>query len=74
LFTTTGMITSFSLPGFPSLFNLRIPPPLSAPAVCDTARELNIAEVTPNADTMEANRALKLLRLNTEFTRIPPLI
>src|SRR5215472_192262 len=61
------MITSFSLPGLPSEFSLRMPLaswgglPLAIARVGATAAE------TPNAESTEANRKANILRLEVKF-------
>src|SRR5580658_3544114 len=61
------MITSFSLPGFPSLLSLRIAPASCAAEPCADARLGNTAAVTPKAESREAHRAANVLRVKVEF-------
>src|SRR5579872_107277 len=64
---TTGMITSFSVPGFPSEFSFRIPfvswgaKPLATARVGETAAE------TPKAESTDANLIANILRVELTF-------
>src|ERR1700677_3497686 len=62
-----GMMTSFSPPGFPSLFSLRIPPASCAGELSASARLGNTAAVNPNPESMEVNRAANALRVKVKF-------
>src|SRR5579864_474159 len=64
---TIGMMTSLSLPGLPSAFNLRISPEFCA-AACDG----NAADAKPKADITDANRRPNALRVTDKF--ISPLL
>src|SRR5438270_3164706 len=61
---TTGMITSFSLPGLPSPLSLRIPLVSEA---CAIPRADIATEPIPRADKTEANRAANVRRLTVRF-------
>jgi hypothetical protein len=61
------MMMSFSDPGLPSLFSLRIPPSLCAEELCARAGLGNTAAVTPKAESTEAQRAENVLRVKVEF-------
>ena len=67
LLMTTGMMTSFSLPGLPSLFNLRIPFVSGAAEVWAIPDEGNTAEVIPRTDSTEAKRIANILRVRLRF-------
>src|SRR5580692_2278030 len=60
-------MTSFSLPGLPSLFILRIPPASCMAEPCANARLGNKVVVTPKAESTEAHRAANVLRVKVEF-------
>src|SRR5450432_776090 len=59
------MITSFSLPGLPSLLSLRIPLSCAA-GLCAFASAGAAAEI-PNAESTEANRIANILRVTLKF-------
>jgi hypothetical protein len=60
------MMTSFSLPGLPSLFSLRIP--FASPTeLCARAIVGETAAVTPNAESTDANRNANILRVKVKF-------
>src|SRR5580700_4902617 len=63
-------MTSFSLPGLPSLFILRIPPASCMAEPWANARLGNKVAVTPKAESTEAHRAANVLRVKVEFIYI----
>src|SRR4051812_20834444 len=60
------MITSFSLPGFPSLLSFRIALSCAA-GPCAFANTGEAAAVTPNAESTDANRTANILRVRLNF-------
>src|ERR1700757_993991 len=67
----TGMMTSFSLPGLPSLFSLRIS---SAPCGAELRANASFgdtAAITPREESVEAMRAANALRVNVRFIKSP---
>src|SRR4051794_39487347 len=71
---TTGMMTSFSLPGLPSPFNFLIPPASCGEGSAEAADDRGTAAESPKTDSTEAIRKAKLLRLEFEFMESLPSI
>jgi hypothetical protein len=65
------MMMSFSLPGLPSAFNLRIPLLSCALEACALASEGSTVAVIPSAESMEAKRKANILRVNAKFIKAP---
>src|ERR1700687_1740939 len=59
-------MTSFSLPGFPSAFSLRMAF-ASCAELCATPREGSTAAVRPRADRTVPNRIANVLRVEVKF-------
>src|SRR5437868_13793437 len=72
LWITTGMMTSFSFPGLPSAFSLRMSLASFALEVCAAPRVLMRVVVRLKAEKMVANRDAKIRRVRLEF--IPMLL
>jgi hypothetical protein len=62
------MMTSFSLPGLPSAFNLRTP--FESWAELWASPREGMAAVSPNAERREAKRRAKVLRVEVKFMEV----
>src|SRR5271157_674475 len=62
---TTGMITSFSLPGLPSALSLRMA--FASCELCAVTRVVKPTAVKPRAEKREPNRIANVLRVETKF-------